>query len=123
MGSPPPSPHQRDGSCQASPCSSPPPGSRPCCSGSKARSVSHQLKQPEGAAQGGSMRLIMDRWDTPASISNIDGKRRGIRVMYGPTSSRGDSRKEDLVTQESINQQTQHLTMTTSTCRGWTPCR
>merc|ERR1711936_699550 len=69
------------------------------------------------------MRLIMDRWDTPASISNTDGKRRGIRVMYGPISSRVDSRKEDLVTQESINQQTQHLTMTTSTCRGWTPCR
>merc|ERR1712203_802732 len=62
------------------------------------------------------MRLIMDRWDTPA-ISNTDGKRRGIRVMYGPTNSRVDSRKEDLVTQESISQQTQHLTMTTSTCR------
>ena len=70
--------------------------------GSKARSVSHQLKQPEGAAQGGwqwdwswvSQLMIMklihvlelkwknvypDRWDTPASISNTDGKRRGIR--------------------------------------------
>merc|ERR1712183_1194443 len=31
-----------------------------------------------------------------------------------------DSRKEDLDTQENISQQIQHLTMTTSTCRGWT---
>merc|ERR1711935_1327338 len=66
--------------------------------------------------------LTMDR-ATRASISSTNGKRQGTRVMHGPTSSRVGSRKEDLVTQENISQQIQHLTMTTSTCRGWTRCR
>merc|ERR1711974_494557 len=56
------------------------------------------------------MRLTMDR-ATRASISSTNGRRQGSRV---------DSRKEDLDTQENISQQIQHLTMTTSTCRGWT---
>merc|ERR1711981_66321 len=67
-------------------------------------------------------RLTMDR-ATRASISSTNGRRQGTRVMHGPTSSRVGSRKEDLATQESISQQIQHLTMTTSTCRDWTHFR
>merc|ERR1712212_1015559 len=67
-------------------------------------------------------RLTMDR-ATPAIISSTNGKRQGTRVMHGPTSSRVGLRKEDLGTQENISQQIQHLTMTTSTFRGWTHCR
>merc|ERR1712198_153194 len=67
-------------------------------------------------------RSTMDR-ATPASISSTNGKRQDTRVTPGPTSSREGSRKEDLGPQENISQQIQHLTMTTSTFRGWTRYR
>merc|ERR1712055_46281 len=63
------------------------------------------------------MRLTMGRV-TQASTSNTNGKRQDTRAMPGLTSSRVGSRREDLAILGSIFLPTQHLTMTTSICRG-----
>merc|ERR1712004_395116 len=63
------------------------------------------------------MRLTMGRV-TQASTSNTNGKKQDTGVMPGPTSSRVGSRREDLAILGSIFLPIQHLTMTTSTCRG-----
>merc|ERR1711935_484707 len=125
MGSPPPSLLQRERW-------PPPPGNSLLLSFSLELLLLFRVEgtlaiSPPQATRGSSSRrlvmiLTMDR-ATRASISSTNGKRQGTRVMPGPTSSRVDSRKEDLGTQENISQQIQHLTMTTSTCRGWTRCR